>query len=336
MFGGVISLAMFAALPVQASAGLRDLASTKNLRFGCAVEVRPLMLEAEYQSAVASECGALTPANALKFDAVHPESNIYDFSGGDSILNFARQHGQELRGHTLVWHQALPRWVSRSVKTRDQAVAVLRDHIMNVAGHYRGEVYAWDVVNEAVNDEGTGLRSSLWRNTIGPEYIALAFQWAHEADSNAKLCYNDYGAEGMNQKSDAIYALVKDLKDKNIPIHCVGLQMHLSQEEALDYPAIAQNMQRLAALGVEVHVTELDVRIQKPFTDQKRHLQAEIYSRVLSLCLQQPSCTTFNLWGITDKYSWVSRTFKKWGEALILDRNFVPKPAYYSLQTGLQ
>jgi endo-1,4-beta-xylanase len=326
------------AVPVaQAAGGLRDFAATDNLRFGCAVDVRPLTLEADYQSAVARECGAVTPTNALKFDTVHPDVNVYDFSGADTVVAFAHRYAQDIRGHVLVWHQALPSWVTKSVKTRDQAIAVLHDHITTVMGRYRGQFYAWDVVNEAIADQGGGLRPSFWLSMIGPEYIPLAFQWAHEADPSVHLCYNDYGGEVMNtEKANAIYALLQDLRAKGVPVDCAGLEMHLSQEDSLNAVGISENMKRLAALGLEVHITELDVRIQKPFTDQKRQAQAVIYQQVLSACLGQPACTTFNLWGITDKYSWVSQVFKTWGEALILDRYYIPKPAYYSLQSGLQ
>jgi len=169
-------------------------------------------------------------------------------------------------------------------------------------------------------------------NVIGPEYLDLAFQCAHAADPDALLFYNDYSAEGLNPKSDAVYNLVRGMKARGIPIHGVGLQCHWKYN---DYPPLADvvsNITRLAALGLEIHITELDVRIDNPVTPEKLERQAQAYRDIVSACLRAPRCTTVLTWGISDAYSWVPSFFTNEGAALLFDKNYQPKPAYFALR----
>jgi endo-1,4-beta-xylanase len=210
---------------------------------------------------------------------------------------------------------------------------VLRDHITTVVGRYRGRVDAWDVVNEAI--EGSGLRNTVWHNVIGPEYLDLAFQWAHEADPDALLFYNDYSAEGMNTKSDAVYDLVKGMLERGVPIHGVGMQMHIALGQVPPADKFLENMDRLADLGLQVHITELDVRIRDDPDEETLVQQAEDYREIMETCLAAKGCTAFITWGFTDRYSWIPSSRQGWGSALILDASYQPKPAYTALQDAL-
>ncbi len=276
----------------------------------------------------------LTPENAMKFGPLRPGQDRYSFSDADSIVDFAETHGMPVRGHTLAWHNQLPTWLTGGTWTRDELTKILQEHITTVVGHYRGRVMAWDVVNEAIGDDGS-LRSTIWSQTIGPEYIEMAFRWAHEADPDALLFYNDYGGEGLGRKSDAIYTLVQDLVQRGVPIHGVGLQMHVSLDQYPDPGDVAANMERLSALGLEVHITEIDVRIKEPVTEEKLEMQAHIYQDMLQVCLSAQGCNAFVLWGFTDRHSWIPHFFSGYSAGLIFDEAYQPKPAYYALEAAL-
>ncbi|MCS6815084.1 MAG: endo-1,4-beta-xylanase, partial [Cyanobacteria bacterium] len=302
------------------------------LFIGAAVAIRPLREQPQYHDTLVREFNVVTPENVMKFSLIHPERDRYDFTDADAVVNVARTHGMQVRGHTLVWHQQMPEWLSSIAK--DEVKAVLQDHITTVVSHYRGQVAAWDVVNEAIADDSS-LRNSFWLQSLGADYIDWAFQWAHSADPEARLVYNDYGAEGLNSKSDAVYAFVQGLLQRNVPIHGVGLQMHVS---LADFPApadVTANVRRLVNLGLAVDITEMDVRLKEPATASDRVRQGQVYQQLLAACLAGGGCQTTVLWGFTDRHSWVPSFFPGWGSALIFDQNYRPKPAYYALQRYL-
>jgi endo-1,4-beta-xylanase len=189
----------------------------------------------------------------------------------------------KLRGCTLVWHDQLPRWLVDGNFLRDEVSAIIREHIETVIGHYRGRVYAGDVVNEAIDDQG-GLRQTFWSKMLGSDYIAQAFM-ARAVDPQATLLYNDYGGEALGVKSEAIYGLLKSLKGRGVPIDGVGLQSHFLLEQPPRMSEVAANIRRLAALGLEIQITELDVRMFTPPNDKKLQDQAQIYRAYLNACL---------------------------------------------------
>jgi endo-1,4-beta-xylanase len=308
---------------------LRELAESCGIMIGTAVSYFPLG-EEEYASILVREFNVITPENEMKFYAIHPHRMVYNFSMADSMVSFAEEHEMKVRGHTLVWHNQLPDWVVNGNFTREEWINILRDHIFTVVGHYRGKIYAWDVVNEAFNDDGT-LRNTVWLRNIGPEYIELAFRWAHEADPDALLFYNDYGAEGINRKSDAIYNLVKSLLEKGVPIHGIGLQMHIRVEWHPDPQSVAENIRRFRELGLRVEITEMDVAIRLPVSEEELTKQAEIYKEIFKAYLDSDSPQAFIMWGFTDKHSWIPYAFPGYGAALVFDENYNPKPAYYAL-----
>ena len=313
---------------------MRSLANAHGILIGAAVASASLCSEPTYHETLTGEFNALTPENAMKFGPLCSSRGNYNFGEADAIVAMAEEHGMKVRGHTLVWHNQLPSWLTDRQWSRDELTGILHEHIATVAGHYRGRIWAWDVVNEAVEDDGS-LRNSLWLQSIGPEYIEMAFRWAHEADPDALLFYNDYSGEGLGTKSDAIYALVADLRKRGVPIDGVGLQMHIPLDGTPRPEDVAANMQRLAALGLQVHITEMDVRIPEPVTEEKLALQAQMYHKMLDVCLTAENCTAFETWGFTDSHSWIPEYFPGSGKALIFDEAYRPKPAFNEMMGTL-
>lgn len=241
-----------------------------------------------------------------------------------------------IRGHTLLWHAENPAWIKNGNWTPEQLTEIMREHIHTVVGRYKNRIPFWDVINEGISDKNFQLRSNKWMDVIGASYIDLAFQFAHEADPNALLFYNDYGGEGLGEKSDAIYALLKDLRSRNIPIHGVGLQMHVTLDTYPSQSDLRANIRRLADLGLIVHITEMDVAIPEPVTAEKLQQQAEIYRNILEVCLSEPACQALVVWGFTDKHSWIPDHFKGYNAACLFDSSYLPKPAYFAVQQILE
>ena len=250
----------------------------------------------------------------------------------------------KVRGHCLVWDHDNPRWLSEQRFTTDQMARLLQEHINTVMKHYAGEVFAWDVVNEALNEKGDA-KDSIWYNAPGigmsgkgTAYVEQAFRWAHEAEPHALLFYNEAEAEGMNRKSDAIYAMVLGFKARGVPIDGVGLQMHITSD--FDTNALSANIGRLTKLGFQVHITELDVSLPlksgAPSAGDLEH-QADVYARVLHACLVHRGCTAVQMWAFTDKWSWIgSHSHGTRGAALIFDNFYRPKPAYGAILSELR
>ncbi len=327
----------FAITSACCAQSLRQAADRDGVFVGTAV--RPSQLsEAAYASTLAREFNMAEAEDAMKWWVLRPDRITYDFHEGDEVVRFAQAHHMKVRGHCLVWGRYNPEWLTQGHYTVEQLSKLLREHITRVMRHYSGQVFAWDVVNEALDENGA-VRDSLWYNQPGiglsgkgTAYIEQVFRWAHKADPHALLFYNEAEGEGLNRKSDAIYALVKDFKRRGVPIDGVGLQMHVPTLDA-DIPAIAANIARLTALGVQVHITELDVSLPVNSDGQPRPddlaRQAEVYRAIVRACLNSAGCTAIQTWGFTDKYSWIgSHSRGTRGHALLFDRAYQPKPAY--------
>ena len=312
-----------------ATTTLKSLADSKGKDVGFALDPSRLS-ESAYKNIADTEFNLVVPENAMKWDATEATQNTFTFSAGDQVASYAASTGKELYGHTLVWHSQLPGWVSNLDAT--SLLAAMKNHITNVAGHFKGKTASWDVVNEAFNDDGSR-RQSVFQTKIGSTYIEEAFKAARAADSSAKLCINDYSTDGVNSKSTAIYNLVKDFKSRGIPIDCVGFQAHLIINQV---PSDMQaNLQRFADLGVDVRITELDIRMATPSDATKLAQQAADYEKVFTACLNVARCQGVTIWGITDKYSWVPNTFSGQGAALVWDENYSAKPAYAAITAAL-
>jgi GH35 family endo-1,4-beta-xylanase len=286
--------------------------------------------DAAYAGAAGRHFSYLTAEWEMKWDPVQRTPGVYDFSGGDRIVDFAEAHGMKVKGHALVWHGATPKWVE-SLSPPELRFA-FEDHIRMVAGHYRRRVHAWDVVNEAIDDSTPGLRSTVFSRGLGPDYVAEAFRLARRADPDAQLVYNDYGGEGLNRKSNDIHELVKDLRRRGL-VDGVGLQMHLS---AASFPPVADiraNIQRLADLGLQVNISEMDVRIRDLPGDAgaKLQRQREVYRDVVAACVAVPRCEAVTFWGFTDAHSWVDSFFGP-DDPLLFDEQYRAKPAFFGVQ----
>ncbi|MFG1882859.1 endo-1,4-beta-xylanase [Micromonospora sp. NPDC049102] len=305
---------------------LRDLMPS-TIRVGSAADGRWMSLDAEYGELLGSEFSAITPENAMKWGNLEPSPNVYVWAGADQLVDFAEQRDQAVYGHTLLGRTDVPKWVDPKWSA-DQLRTVLRDHVTAVVSRYRGRVWAWDVVNEALDEDGS-LRDTLWLRILGPGYVAEVFRWAHAADPGARLFINDYGVEGRTRKADALLDLVRELRRAGVPVDGVGFQSHLRWDE--QPRDMVGNLRRFAQLGVSVAITELDVRIALPETAAKRERQAALYRQVLRACLAVPACVSFTVWGFTDGRSWIPGYHAGYGAACIFDAALVPKPAHAAL-----
>ncbi|MBJ6644393.1 endo-1,4-beta-xylanase [Streptomyces sp. BSE7-9] len=300
----------------------------------------PFTYDKEYRKVLGREFSSVSPENQMKWDYIHPERDRYDFEQADAIVEFARKNRQVVRGHTLLWHSQNPAWLEEGDFTKAELRGILREHITKVVGRYKGKIQQWDVANEIFDDQGNlRTRENIWIRELGPEIVADAFRWAHKADPKAKLFFNDFNVESVNAKSDANYALVKDLLKQRVPVHGFSVQGHLSTRYG--FPGdLADNLHRFDALGLETAVTELDVRMDVPEgslpTPAQEKQQAEYYQRVLEACLDVEGCNSFTIWGFTDKYSWVPVFFEGEGFATVMTEDFDRKPAYYALRDTLK
>jgi endo-1,4-beta-xylanase len=316
---------------------LRQAADRDGVLIGTAVR-SPQLSERAYASTLAREFSMVEAEDAMKWWILRPDRATYDFRQGDELVSFARANQMKVRGHCLVWGRYNPDWLTQGHFTSRQLSRLLHEHISRVLKHFGSEVFAWDVVNEALDENGK-VRDSLWYNhpgiglaEQGTAYIEQVFRWAHKTAPHALLFYNEAEGEGLNRKSDAIYAMVKDFKRRGVPIDGVGLQLHIPKLE-VDVAALSANIARLTALGLQVHITELDVSLPIDSTGLPREddlsRQADVYRAVVRACLNNPGCMAIQTWGFTDKYSWIgSHSHGSRGHALLFDRSYQPKPAY--------
>ncbi|MGH9350622.1 MAG: endo-1,4-beta-xylanase [Terriglobia bacterium] len=320
---------------------LRQGADEIGLRVGTAVNPR-LFSDPAYSGTLGREFNMIEPENQMKWSAIEPAQGKFNFGPGDAVVAFAEAHGMQVRGHNLLWAIYNPSWLKQGNFTPKELRRIMKRHIQTEVKHYRGKVFAWDVVNEAIDQNG-GVKHSIWYDQPGiglagkgTEYIAQAFRWARQADPKALLFYNDYDAEGLNAKSDAIYTMVKGFKKRGVPIDGVGLQMHLFDMDHLP-SNVAANIERLAKLGLQVHITEMDVALPINDEGEPAHSgdlaeQAKVYQKMAAICASHPACTAFQTWGFTDKYSWIPGYTKgKKGAGLIFNAAYQPKPAYTAI-----
>lgn len=317
--------------------GLRELGDAAGLRIGWAVDPRELRRDAAYRRLVA-DGHVIVAENAMKWQVIQPAPDRWSFELADDLVRFAIAHGQAVRGHTLVWHGGLPTWLREPQEawTPETLRAVLETYVTTVVGRWRGHIEAWDVVNEAVAGLFRDpLRTTLWRETLGDGYIAEAFRLAHAADPEAKLFYNDFRIEAPNRKADRVEALLRGLLAEGVPVHGLGLQAHM-HFQLPDEEALVANLERFAALGLELHLTEIDAAIPGEITVEQRIRQALVMRRLTRACLRVAACTTMVFWGVDDGRSWVPRFFAGWKAPLLYDSRMKRKLSWYGVADALR
>ncbi len=332
---------------------LRALATAKNINIGAAVTFPTGSTLATYDSTLSQQFNAAVCENAMKWGNLQAVQGKFTFTGADAIVNFAQSHNLKMRGHNFIWHQqsGFIQNLTTATVSRDSMFKIMKTHIDTVMKHYKGKIYEWDIVNEATARDSVGLRdgsgidTSRWATITDAkdhnfDYIDSAYTYARQADSSVFLVYNDYNAEGMGKKSNLVYNLVAHLKSLNI-LDGVGLQchFHLLTDTGVNggwVPSeMASNLQRLAALGLRISMTEVDIRIRTPASAADTTEQRKEYQTLMGLCVAQPNCKTFTTWGVNDAQSWIPGSFSGYGSALLFDNNFNPKPDYYGVEAAL-
>ena len=287
------------------------------------------------QKIIKNDCNILVYENNMKFGNLRPNKKFWNWSDIDLLIKFANENNMRVKFHTLFWHQQNPPFLSSSW-TRDEALAVMDEHITTILSRYKGIISEYDIVNEMFNEDGT-MRENIWYKTIGPDYIEHALKKAREIDPGAKLYLNEYSNEEKGHpKADAMYNFVKELKEGGIPIDGVGMQLHLDTTIPCNADAIRENLERYNDLGIEISFSELDIRI--PIGENsvgQEKVQEEMYRTMYRLAKEMPNVKSVILWGITDKHSWVPSTFAGKGSALLYDNKMQAKPVYFNILKDL-
>ena len=302
-------------------------------------------LEPEFEQIHKVQFNAVVAENEMKFDATEPSENTFSYDKGDKMIKYAQENGMRVRGHALAWHSQVPGWVSNYSGQKDKLLAVLKNHIENVVGHWKGKIAEWDVVNEAVNDDNNhGWRSngSVWFEGIGAEFLDSAFVWAHAADPDAELCYNDYAIEwglGNGSKAGFVLEQVKRWKENGIPITCVGTQTHIEISHETTPQNVRAFAKELAKLDIKLNITELDIGFPKGSAGQlgqsDYEKQGHLYRQFMDVFLEEPNMGEFVIWGLTDAHSWLDNSQGK-TEGLLWDKQYKAKPAFDSVMASLK
>lgn len=344
---------------VDGANSLRAHGSAVGLLVGCAVVPELLELTESgsppsvdaYTHTVVEQAGILVAENAMKWSSLRPSPSAFNFAPADKLFEFASRHGQLVRGHNLCWHEQLPGWFAGTA-TKENAQALLVQHIQTVAGRYAGRIHSWDVVNEAVNIEDgrpDGLRKSPWLELIGPQYLEIAFTTAAKADPRAKLTYNDYDIEldtaEQSAKRGAVLMMVRRLKARGIPIHAIGIQSHLQTTGPQPGAGIVNLIREAAKLDLEVYITEMDVNTRALQGDAAAQdaAVAAVYRSYLELVLPEPNVKAVLTWGITDAHTWLNQSKQQWAlrpdgarqRPLPFDDQYAPAPAFFAMRSAL-
>lgn len=332
---------------MDSSKGLKDY--YKNY-FLMGVAVGPQSLRGADSALIVRQFNSVTAENAMKMEPIHPKENEYYWKDADAIVDFAQKHGMKIRGHNLLWHQQTPDWLftdNGKTVTKEVLLKRLKDHITAVVSRYKGKIYAWDVVNEAIADDSSQfLRNSLWYQICGEDFIPKAFEYAHAADPDAILFYNDYN-EAVPHKRERIYRLIKKLSDAKVPVHAIGLQAHYSLQKPGEKD-LRDAIERYASLGIKLQITELDISVHSAgnnrraeregepvvFTPEMEQQQLEQYKKVFNIFRDYKNIISgITFWNVSDRHSWLDnypvRGRKNY--PLLFDTNRQPKKAYWEV-----
>lgn len=321
---------------------LRKLSATnpRHIPIGAAIAIYPLLTDEHYRNIALSQFSIMTPENSMKPQFIHPQQNLYTFQDADGLVEAAQANHMLVHGHALLLDKANPQWMQSTPKSQRQQV--MTDHITNVVSHFKGKVAEWDVVNEPLSGDdidytngNLGIKQQMWSEAMGESYIDAAFRVAHAADPAAKLYLNDFGMENNGKRFDAMVALIQRLQARGVPIDGVGFEAHVYHDPAdiINPDMLRQHIQTLAALGIVSRISEIDV------LGDKANVQAEQYSDILKACLDEPTCTSYTTWGVSDLYGSTTTSDRypaKLGDSLLWDSKYVPKTAFKSLQNVLK
>lgn len=354
----ILIFLLFSVIPINCKHNTNDpdTTNTNGLKdyykdyFPIGASVSPANLTSDESILLKKEFNSITAENVMKAASIHPTENTFNWTDADNIVNFAQANSMKVRGHTLCWYQQTPQWMFRDASgntvSKETLLQRLKDHITAVVSRYKGKIYAWDVVNEAIDDSNDKIyRDSLWYRICGEEYIAKAFQWAHDADPDALLFYNDYNTESA-AKRDKIYNCLKKLIDAGVPVHGVGLQGHWT----FDWPSesdIRASITKFASLGIKVQITELDISVyswnadfsvRKPgddsFTSVMEQKQMDMYKMIFRVFREKRDVISgITFWNISDRKSWLDNfpVKNRKNYPLLFDKDLKPKKAYWEV-----
>lgn len=322
-----------ASYDVELAKSFKEAAEAAGILVGAAVNPAWLRDEALYLDVATEQFSSFTPENVMKMAATQPERGEFDFSEGDSLVEFAEGVGAVVHGHALVWHLALPSWIEEFEGNETEWRSLLETHVKTVAGHFRGKVASWDVVNEAFTD--TGYRDTIWFRHLGPGYVADAFRWAREADPDADLYYNDFGLSGDPGKLNHVLDELEAMVDEGVPIDGLGVQAHVelnSPSNATLDACVGILKERLGQLGLKLRVSELDVSLNRDgrycnFTDDLAAQQEHRFRSLAAKFLSVPQLTGVTFWGFSDAHTWIPHYFHDPDWPLPFDASYRPKPA---------
>lgn len=350
----------YAAIPAVMPASFHDVSGSRSLRahaarrglvFGSAVIIHNVQTDPDFAELIAEQCGIVVPTNELKWVALRPAPDRYDFSRPDFLLSFAESHRMLMRGHNLCWHESVPAWI-QTPENRPRARQFFIDHITTVCSHYAGKLQSWDVVNEAINPgdgQPGGLRKSFWFEQIGPDYIDLAFRTARAADPHARLTYNDYGVEYDNanntEKRRLILELLRGMRQREVPIDALGIQSHIkaAQPDKIG-KGLADFIEAIRQMGLEVYLTEMDVNEDDIAADdpvKRDSIVAQTYADYLRIALASPAVKLVLTWDLSDRFTWLDsgpthhrKQPNRPQRSLPFDRDYRPKDAFFAIRNS--
>lgn len=320
---------------------LPTLKSVTPFPVGAAISTKRLKNNTVYRNLVIQQFNSITAENAMKMSKLHPSAYVFRWKEADELVDFAMANNIRLHGHTLIWPTRYPKWVDAFQGDRAAWLKLYKTHIQTIVKHFKGKVKSWDVVNEAFTDGGN-LKKSIWLDKIGPDYIALAFQYAHEADPEALLFFNDYGQQYGGKKMAAILAMVEDFKKRKVPIHGLGLQMHLLVRTSES--KIRKGINASASSGLLVHISELEISVKHKMpssftlTDELARQQAEKYRMVFEAFASIPKKQQFGIttWNLGDKDAFRNSKIDNHDHPMMFDRNYQPKPAFKAVVEAMK
>ncbi|PWJ41910.1 endo-1,4-beta-xylanase [Sediminitomix flava] len=318
---------------------------------GGAVNISDVLKDPKLQAITEKNFNSITATNDMKMYGIIPTEGVYYWDKVDTLVSFCEKNNQRLFGHALIWHHGAPQWIKDQTAENgaEWMDSFMKEYIQTVVGRYKGKVAAWDVVNEAFASEGGAYRETLWYNNLGKKYIANAFRYAHEADPEADLFYNDFNIERDAEKLDGVISMITELKAQNVPITGLGFQMHIR----IDTPEelIENSLKKAAETGLKIHISELDIIFNKhndtegggeqsitELTEELKQLQAEKYQRIVKIYRKVvPAAQQFGItfWDFTDRDTWIRPFFNLTDWPTVFDEELEPKPAYYSFAEGL-